>query len=304
MKQTTIIQDSKALWLRGNLHCHTTQSDGKLDAARLCTAYSQQGYQYLAITDHDVFTDASQYSTPGFSLLNGLEISGYTTTGAHIHVNAFWTGAAPAITAGERVQLSNYRETSTLLQRLREQGCMLVLNHPHWSHIEYSDVVGMPYFHGVEIYNYATEWFENMGESTIFWERMLRCGAPLWGVAGDDNHNGAPFGTLYCDSFGGFTMVKALKNTAESIFEALKSGSFYCSSGPEIFNFFVEDSTVHISCSPVKRIWINGQSHQYQRMIGDGITEFTAKLKGDEIYIRAECMDSSGRSAYSNPIFL
>lgn len=51
------------------------------------------------------------------------------------------------------------------------------------------------------------------------------------------------------------------------------------------------------------RIYINGETRQYQRKMGRHVTEFVTKLKGTEKLIRAECMDAAGRSAYSNPIF-
>ncbi|MEG1752380.1 MAG: PHP domain-containing protein, partial [Christensenella sp.] len=159
-------------------------------------------------------------------------------------------------------------------------------------------------YDAVEIYNYSTEWIENMGESSIFWEELLSRGKCLWGGGSDDNHNRYEMDSLYCDSFGGFTVVKAKNKTDKAIFEALKTGSFYTSTGPEIYDFYVEDDTVHVKCSPCKRIFINGNARQYQRVLGKYITEFTAKLNGSEMFIRAECMDEAGRTAYTNPIFL
>ena len=39
--------------LRGNLHAHTTFSDGVRTPAALLTEYESRGYDFLAITDHD-----------------------------------------------------------------------------------------------------------------------------------------------------------------------------------------------------------------------------------------------------------
>jgi len=39
--------------LRGNLHAHTTFSDGQLSPAELVAAYERLGYDFLAITDHE-----------------------------------------------------------------------------------------------------------------------------------------------------------------------------------------------------------------------------------------------------------
>ena len=98
-------------------------------------------------------------------------------------------------------------------------------------------------------------------------------------------------------------MVKAADRSPQAIIEAMKAGSFYTSTGPSIYEFYVEDDYVHVVCSPCVRIYINGERRQYQRKLGRHVTEFVTKLKGDEKLIRAECMDAAGRSAYSNPIF-
>ena len=39
--------------LRGNLHAHTTFSDGVRSPAALVAEYESRGYDFLAITDHD-----------------------------------------------------------------------------------------------------------------------------------------------------------------------------------------------------------------------------------------------------------
>lgn len=38
--------------VRGDLHCHTTWTDGKLSVSEMAAAAQARGYQYLAITDH------------------------------------------------------------------------------------------------------------------------------------------------------------------------------------------------------------------------------------------------------------
>jgi len=47
--------------LRGNLHAHTTYSDGVERPARLIAAYEARGYDFLAITDHEDRIGASYW---------------------------------------------------------------------------------------------------------------------------------------------------------------------------------------------------------------------------------------------------
>src|SRR5438067_10686672 len=76
-------------WIRGNLHAHTTRSDGRLEPQRVIDAYADKGYAYLMLSDHDVYTSAADYlqlDARGMLLIPGNEIS---REGIHLlHVNA------------------------------------------------------------------------------------------------------------------------------------------------------------------------------------------------------------------------
>ena len=45
------------MWYKGNLHCHTTDSDGDCTPEEVVKRYKEQGYSFLAITDHNVYSD-------------------------------------------------------------------------------------------------------------------------------------------------------------------------------------------------------------------------------------------------------
>jgi hypothetical protein len=66
--------------LRGNLHAHTTFSDGVLAPPMLVKAYERLGYDFLAITDHDDFVGDTYWRAltdlaPGLLLFHGVELS-------------------------------------------------------------------------------------------------------------------------------------------------------------------------------------------------------------------------------------
>ena len=48
---------SEGIWLRCQLHAHTTNSDGEASPAELCAHYAEAGFDVLAITDHWHVTD-------------------------------------------------------------------------------------------------------------------------------------------------------------------------------------------------------------------------------------------------------
>src|SRR5262245_6185123 len=74
--------------LKGNLHAHTTFSDGVLAPHRLVEEYERLGYDFLAITDHDdlvgdTYWRALERLAPRLVLFHGVELS-YTDFPQHV----------------------------------------------------------------------------------------------------------------------------------------------------------------------------------------------------------------------------
>src|SRR5207247_10706840 len=67
-------------WLRGNLHAHTTYSDGGKTPKELLAEYEALGYDFLAITDHEDLIGSSYWRalprrSTGLLLLHRVELS-------------------------------------------------------------------------------------------------------------------------------------------------------------------------------------------------------------------------------------
>ena len=61
-------------FLRGNLHLHTTASDGDLSPQEAVDLYREHGYDFLAITDHGRLVPPSSLRAEGMTLLPGMEL--------------------------------------------------------------------------------------------------------------------------------------------------------------------------------------------------------------------------------------
>ena len=65
---------------RGNLHCHSTRSDGVLDPEEVCRRYRKEGYDFICLSDHFVgqfnypITDTTAYRRKKFTTLMGAEL--------------------------------------------------------------------------------------------------------------------------------------------------------------------------------------------------------------------------------------
>ena len=53
-------------WYRGNLHLHTSNSDGRLSPEAAVRLYQEHGYDFVAITDHNKLTLLEPSTEPAF----------------------------------------------------------------------------------------------------------------------------------------------------------------------------------------------------------------------------------------------
>ena len=54
-------------WYKGNLHTHTTRSDGHFDPEEVVRRYREADYDFLALTDHGVVTQLPDAVSAAFS---------------------------------------------------------------------------------------------------------------------------------------------------------------------------------------------------------------------------------------------
>ena len=76
--------------------------------------------------------------------------------------------------------------------------------------------------------------------------------------------------------------------------------------GPEIYSLVLKEDKIIIHCSNVHRIhFITQKRRGFSSFMHDGsaIQGAEYKLKGWETYVRIECIDNSGKTAWTNPIF-
>ena len=67
--------DDGYTWLKGNLHSHTTNSDGKAAPQERLDGYVGQGYDFLCLSDHHKITFIDTVQAPSdFVLIQGAEL--------------------------------------------------------------------------------------------------------------------------------------------------------------------------------------------------------------------------------------
>lgn len=191
-----------------------------------------------------------------------------------------------------------------LADTLHRHGCIATYNHPIWSRVEADEFVGVEGLNGLEIYNYDTVNESATGYDVTYWDLMLRRGIRMNGFASDDNHDHGRFD----DAFGGWIVVLAPELTRDAVIRAILAGSYYSSSGPEIRAWGVRDGHVWVECSPCERVTLVaggcvGAGETIIDTTGAGLRRAEFALRGDETYVRVECVDARGKTAWTNPLY-
>ncbi len=299
--------DKPGSFWRGNLHTHSNASDGILPPDEVCRRYKAQGYDFIALTDHFIgiydypISDTVQYRDDAFTTILGAELhSGAMENGELWHVLAvglpedFARANAPAFEPVED------QETGPeIARRAREAGAFVAIAHPHWSGMTLSDARSIDAAHAVEIYNHGCATDCDRGEGFATLDLLLSEGRKLTAVATDDAH------FHVADHFGGWVMVRATKNTPEALLTALKEGAFFATQGPQFHDIEVRDNKVHVTSSAVETVIVQAQGSATASQHGPSMTKTVVPLGrcGKSPWIRVTLIDSSGKRAWSNPIW-
>jgi hypothetical protein len=287
-------------WLQGNLHTHTTASDGIRSPQAVVNHYAAEGYDFLSITDHGRITDPSKLEPRGITLIPAQEISlGRTEAGTTFHI--------VAIGLKTRLKHKDFNlegDPQRAINDAKKQGAVAILAHPYWSGLNKNDLLHLTGYDGVEVYNSNCEIYNGAGDSRPHVDSILADGRRTLLFATDDHH-GTPEPKKIPDSAISWISVKAKRDPA-SIITSIKSGMFYASNGPKLKSIRIEDGTIVAETSPAVSIgFISTPSRGTKYWANEKpLTEVAYTPRKKEIYIRVEATDQNGRTAWSNPIYI
>lgn len=293
-------------WLKGNLHTHTTHSDGAIPLDRRIAEYAEAGYDFLSITDHHVITRVSGHDYGSIVLIPGVELHPKNPHGGptyHLLVH----NVTEDIEAREMAP-------QDVIDHARSQGGIVWLAHPYWNDVMIDrDVLPLTGLAGIEVYNAGCA-RDGRGDSSVHWDQwMKRSGDPVPAIATDDAHSRPRDGE---DRFQGYTWVLARDRSPAAVLEALTSGMSYASCSPLIHSLTAERITgedagprpiaITVESSPVVRISGICDAFGGDFPPGPATTEFdSAVVRVPECrYVRLELADAMGRKAWTNPMAL
>lgn len=308
---------------KANLHCHSTCSDGKLTPEELVTAYRNEGYAILAITDHESPRNHSSLSTEDFLLLTGYEA--YIRTDPHCtydvfapetHLNLFARepdnetlicynpSCCKYLTLDEQQQLTKAgsehpREYTVayineFIRTANENGYLVSYNHPVWSMESEERILAYEGYFSLELINGNSHMRHKMEYNAPLYHALLRTGKFVHVHAGDDNHNSKS----ESDSFLAATMISAPSLTYKNVIDAMEKGDMYATEAPVFHSIAFDGERVTVECSPVSLITCHVGSKNPSFVCGDGdLTHAVLDVPQGARYVRVSVTDQNGRHA-------
>ena len=239
------LQAREGVWIKGDWHLHSRHSTDSSNnpIGKIIGFAESQGFDYLAITDHDVHVMGAvashTWADPELRSDNLLLFHGAELTANRGHINILSTGPY------DHQRVFDHRDDrdSNLLALKRELGVHFSANHPSTkNHYGFSfDLAD-----SVEIWN-GSVWPKNVPGVRI-WDDMLKSGRMLGGRGGSDAHHGVPDAPELTTphsieataNYVGTptTWVYARERTKQAVLEAMAAGRASVSANP--FNPRVE----------------------------------------------------------------
>ena len=302
----------KVKWYKGNIHTHTTESDGDAAPEVVVRWYRRHGYDFLVLSDHNHLTildygsGKRRFKRP--LMIPGEELSVNLDGGTvPIHINGIGISRlVEPIDAGD-VASTIQANVDAIVQA----GGIASINHPNfkWAfdHEAIKQVTGaslLEVFNGhplVNVYG-GPDVFSN----EQIWDGVLSAGRAIFGVATDDSHNYLDFSPFMSNPGRGWVMVRAAELSSEAIVEALASGEFYASTGVTLTELEVSGESIRLEIEQ-ERDFV--YATRFTGRDGAPLSESAGlkaiyRMRGDEGYVRATVASSTGARAWTQPTFV
>lgn len=281
-------------WLKGDLHMHTTNSDGAFDVEEVISHIREVGLDFLALTDHNTMRQNTSYVMPNdLVVIPGMEFS---TRGGDSNIFGLrqWE---------QMLKHEDEAGVSQTIIEAKKSGAMVSMNHPfipnkpwEWS---FDD------FHCIEIWR--GEWNQSNQMALDYWQKRLAKGERIVGIGGSDIHDenqGRWYGLPT-------TAVKTTAFHYRGILEAIRNGQVCVLSGPDqpVLEVIIDEGTnqqiickLDKPCKGILKLYTQKGLVQTEILSGDErIFQFNKENDGE--FYRAEIWGDEAPICITNPVF-
>ena len=315
---------------KANLNCHTNISDGEYSPEEVKALYKAMGYSVVAFSDREVLIPHGDLKDDSFLPLTACEYAIVEdNSGKAVHFNVIaldesnitqplwhrekyvypYSEPSRKLVKFDENEPNYEREfshekISEMMQKCRDKGFFVTLNHPVLSGLNYNDYTALEGMDAFEIMNYSSLLGGYEEHNDTMFSELLKLGKRPFCIAADENKNAHPFGSRFSDSCGAYTVILAHSLDYESITNALKKGHFYSSEGPEIYDLWYRSDVLYIRCSPCDKIIFETAKGRIVKLAEDGIDlcgeGMCCYIAPEHKYVRVTVVDKYGRKAYTN----
>ena len=300
----------KSMWLKGNLHTHTTASDGDASPEHVAEWYREHGYDFLVLSDHNHVTILDQAdSKPGEwpLLIPGEEVSSRIfdrTRPIHVGGIGLRTFVEPADEGEIRATLHEN------VRRVVAHGALAAVNHPNhaWT-LSAEDIVTAEGAWAMEVFNghpdVNTHGGGGIPSAEGMWDQVLSAGSRVLGIATDDSHHYLDFSPELGNPGRGWIVVNAEKESEDALMEGMRQGDFYASTGVKIHDMKVAKDEIVIEFDPHRAELFTTvfRGKDGKELFTEVSQEVRFVPPASELYVRATVYSSRGGMAWSQPIF-
>lgn len=298
------------LWYKGNTHAHTTNSDGDSSPEYVAQWYKDHGYDFLVLTDHNVFTDPATLSglvDDTFLLIPGEEVTS-SFEDAPVHVNGL---NLPHVVEARRAE-TLVATIQANVDAIREVEGVPHINHPNfrWS-FGAAELAQIENDRLLEIWNgHPTVHNDGGGGAPSLeeiWDILLTGGKTIFGIAVDDAHHfQGEFNADRANPGRGWISVRSDTLEAFALMESLEAGHFYASTGVELTEISVRPRSLelHIAETGDFRYATTFIGAAGEVLLETEENPAVFQLTDDVGYVRARVRNSRSDYAWTQPVFV
>lgn len=297
-------------WFKGNTHTHTTMSDGDSSPQVVAQWYKNHGYQFLVLSDHNVFTNPAALQSlmdSTFLLIPGEELSArFRNKPVHVNgLNIPWE-------IPEQYDSTLVGTIQKNVDAVRAAGGVPHINHPNsrWA-FNHEALLKIENNKLLEIFN-GHPFVNNFGgggwpSMEEVWDHLLTKGKHIYGIAVDDAHNfQGEFAPERSNPGRGWVVVRAHSLDPREVVRNLEAGLFYASTGVTLDDVIVAPRKIEIRIHAASDFRFrtefigSGGRVLYETEVNPAVYTLTKK----ELYVRSKVTDSAGRVAWAQPVFV
>lgn len=265
-------------WYRGDLHSHSTYSDGDSPVAEVIAYAEARGFDFFTITDHDVFMSGNplhwndtSYHSSTMAILYGVE---WTTPKGHANI---W--AAAPFDYSPLWRANRERNALSACNAAHANGALFSINHPESIFVSTWDYPVSDCIDSVEVWNGMYRFPSlNRWAGHNFWDKVLKSGRRITGVGGSDTHHIKKWQSVLLGQGNPTTWVFAAEKSAQAILAGIKAGHVSISYAPDAPRLeFIADAT---------------GDGVYDALMGDSVEEFS-----DDVSFRISVVNVNGKPA-------